>query len=68
MSDPINNPSHYNQSSLEVITAIESWGLNFCEGNVVKYLVRAKHKGDELQDLKKARWYLNRLISHLEGV
>ena len=40
--------------------------MNFNIGNVIKYITRAKHKGTELQDLKKALWYLQREISNLE--
>ena len=58
----VDHPSHYNQGKIEVIDAIEDWDLNFCEGNVVKYVARSRHKGEALQDLKKAQWYLNRLI------
>lgn len=66
MSDSINHPAHYNAGKIEVIDAIEDWGLGFHEGNVVKYVARAKHKGRELDDLKKARWYLDRAIQRLE--
>ena len=55
----INHPSHYNQGKFEVIDVIQDWGLNFTLGNVVKYIARAAHKGEEIQDLQKARWYLN---------
>ena len=58
----VNHPSHYNQGKIEVIDAIEEWDLNFCEGNVIKYVARSRHKGERVQDLKKALWYLNRLI------
>lgn len=61
-SDMINHPSHYNTGKIEVMDAIEDWGLDFCEGNVIKYVARAKHKGNELEDLNKAHWYLERLI------
>jgi hypothetical protein len=60
--EAINHPSHYNAGKIEVIDAIEDWNLGFHEGNVVKYVARAKHKANELEDLKKAAWYLNRLI------
>ena len=60
----VNHPSHYNQGKIEVIDAIEDWDLNFCEGNVVKYVARHRHKTEPLEDLKKAKWYLNRLISN----
>jgi len=62
----VNHPPHYNAGKIEVIDAIVDWGLDFIEGNVVKYVTRAKHKGDELGDLKKARWYLDYLIRRLE--
>lgn len=61
----INHPIHYNQG-IEAIDYIESHKLSFCLGNVVKYITRAKHKGTELQDLKKASWYLQREIERLE--
>ena len=51
---------------IEVIDAIESWELNFSRGNAVKYIARAGHKNDELEDLKKAAWYINREIERLE--
>lgn len=65
MSD-VNNPSHYNAGSIEVIEVIEDWKLGFHAGNVIKYIARAAHKGTMLTDLKKAQWYLNRLIQKLE--
>lgn len=61
----INHPSHYNQG-IEAIDYIESHKMNFNIGNVIKYVTRAKHKGTELQDLKKASWYLQREIDRLE--
>lgn len=64
--DLINHPSHYNFGGIEVIDAIEAWRLPFHEANVVKYIARAKHKGRELEDLKKAAWYLARRIRQLE--
>jgi hypothetical protein len=66
-ADPINHPPHYTHGGMEPIDAIESWQLGFCLGNVVKYVARAGHKGDRLEDLKKARWYLEREIKKLEG-
>ena len=65
-AEKVNHPPHYNAGKIEVIDAIVDWGLDFIEGNVVKYITRAKHKGDELDDLKKARWYLDYLIKQLE--
>lgn len=65
--DNVDHPAHYNVGKIEVIDAIEDWQLGFHEGNVVKYVARAKHKGKELEDLKKAAWYLNRRIAELEA-
>lgn len=56
------DPPHYRQGSIEPIDVIEDWGLGYHLGNVIKYIARAKHKGDELGDLKKASWYLGREI------
>ena len=64
--EKVNHPQHYNAGKIEVIDAICDWELDFIEGNVVKYITRAKHKGDELGDLKKARWYLDYLVKRLE--
>lgn len=63
---PVNHPKHYNTGSIEVITVIEDWRLGFHEGNAVKYIARAPHKGTQLQDLEKARWYLDRAIAQLK--
>ena len=63
--NPVNHPDHYNTGKIEVIDAIEDWGLDFIEGNVVKYITRAKHKGNTLGDLRKARWYLDYRIAEL---
>lgn len=60
--DPVNHPSHYTHGTIEVIDAIEDWKLGFHAGNVVKYVARHQHKGNPVEDLKKARWYLDRLI------
>lgn len=61
-NDPI-NPSHYQGDY--VMRIIEDFSLGFCLGNVVKYILRAPNKG-KLEDLKKARWYLDRAISGME--
>ena len=60
--EAVNHPPHYNQGTIEVIDAIEDWGLDFNAGNVVKYVARHQHKANPVEDLKKARWYLDRLI------
>lgn len=62
----VNNPPHYGgkENTYECIKVIESmgWAKDFCRGNAMKYLMRAEIKGDEDGDLKKAVWYLNKLI------
>lgn len=64
----INHPSHYGgDTPYEAIKVVEAWGLGFCLGNAIKYICRAEHKGSELDDLKKARWYIDRRIQQLEG-
>jgi len=55
------NPGHYKKGKIEVIDFVEDQKLDFCEGNVVKYLCRYKDKNG-LEDLKKAEFYLKRLI------
>lgn len=68
MSDAVNHPAHYGgeDNSYEVIKVIEAWELDFHLGNTVKYVARAGKKGDALEDLKKAAWYLARKIANLE--
>ena len=61
----IDHPSHYNMG-IEAIDYIESHNMNFNIGNVIKYVTRAKHKNNELEDLKKSLWYLQREINNLE--
>ena len=63
----INHPSHYNMGKYEAIDVIEDWNLNFNLGNAAKYISRAGHKDDIVQDLKKARWYIDREIQRLEN-
>ena len=65
--DAVNNPPHYAQlAPHEPIDVIERWGLGFCLGNVVKYIARAGRKGSALDDLRKARVYLDRDIARRE--
>lgn len=66
--DTVNHPNHYNMGGIEVIDFIESWNLCFSLGNAIKYIARAPYKNDELEDLKKARWYINREIERLEKI
>jgi len=67
MADPVNHPDHYTShpSGVEVIQITEH--MNFCLGNVVKYVLRADAKGKPLEDLKKAAWYLDREIKRREA-
>ena len=62
VEDTVNHPPYYNTGSIEVIDAIDDWGLDFSAGNVVKYIVRAAHKDNQQEDLEKAMWYIQRLL------
>lgn len=64
--EAVEHPAHYNVGNIEVIDAIEAWKLNFSRGSAVKYIARAGHKDDELEDLRKAAWYIDREIKRLE--
>lgn len=66
-ADPVNHPRHYNThpSGVECIQIVEHMG--FCLGNAIKYLWRADEKGAPIEDLKKARWYIDREIARREG-
>jgi len=66
LNDPINHPAHYTFGAVEVIDAIEAWQLGYHLGNAVKYIARAGRKGPAVEDLKKARWYLDREIARME--
>lgn len=66
--DAVNHPPHYGgDTTYEAIKVIEAWGLDFHLGNAVKYICRAGKKGDEIEDLKKAQFYLARRIANLEA-
>lgn len=68
LSDSVNSPSHYTDGKIEVIDYIEDKKLGFCLGNAIKYISRAgkKDKDKEVEDCKKAIWYLKRHIKNLE--
>ena len=68
-TDNINHPAHYTDGKIEVIDFIEDKKLPYHLGNVIKYISRAGKKSPdtELEDLKKAQWYLNRYIELKEG-
>jgi hypothetical protein len=68
--DMVNHPPHYNQGGIETIEAIKAalgYGFNaYLTGNILKYLWRYNHKGG-LQDVKKAQFYLNRLVQEMDA-
>jgi uncharacterized protein DUF3310 len=70
MAEKVNHPPHYGgaDNPYEAIKVIEAWKLGFNLGNCIKYISRAGKKGRHgpLEDLKKARWYLDREITNLE--
>ena len=63
--DNVNHPPHYTVGGIETIDFIEAKSLGYNLGNVIKYVTRADYKGNKLEDLKKALWYLNREVSKL---
>lgn len=67
-NDPVNRPAHYTDGKIEVIEYIEDKKLGFCLGNAVKYISRAGKKDPtkEVEDLKKAIWYIDRRIKEIE--
>ena len=71
MADLVNHPSHYGgaDNPYETIKVIRAWGLGFSLGNAVKYISRAGRKDPTklIEDLKKARWYLDEEIAQLES-
>lgn len=72
MTDQVNHPPHYGgaDNPYEAIKVIEAWGLDFPLGNCVKYISRAGKKESDktVQDLEKAKWYLERKIEQLKNV
>lgn len=68
-SDNVNHPAHYTQGKIETIDFIEDKGLNYHRGNAVKYITRAglKDPSKEIEDLRKAIWYLEREIQRIEN-
>ena len=65
-ADSVNQPAHYTTGGIETIDFIEAKKLGYNLGNVVKYIARADHKGNKLEDLRKAQWYLTREIANLK--
>ena len=66
VKEMINHPDHYQGNKFEVIDIIEDYNLGFCMGNAIKYLLRAGKKDDEIQDLNKALWYVQRRIREVD--
>lgn len=66
--EKVDHPSHYGgaDNPYEAIKVIEAWGLGFNLGNAIKYVARAGKKGERIEDLRKAAWYLNREIENSE--
>lgn len=60
--DLVNSPPHYTTGGIETIDFIEAKKLGYNLGNVIKYITRADHKGNRIEDLQKAKWYLEREI------
>lgn len=69
MNKNVEHPKHYGggENPYEAIKVIEAWELGFCLGNTVKYIARAGKKDDVIQDLEKAKWYLERKINQLKS-
>jgi len=72
MSDVVNHPPHYGEGKIECIEYLKDnmdvmMFMGYLEGNIKKYLHRYRYKNKPLEDLKKAQWYLNRLIEEMEG-
>lgn len=70
-TEAVNHPAHYGgDTTYETVKVLAAWGLGFLLGNTVKYISRAGKKGDPsklLEDLKKARWYLDKAIERIEA-
>lgn len=64
--DMVNHPNHYKGNRFEVIDIIEDFQLDFCLGNAIKYVLRCEKKENQIQDLNKAIWYINRKINQLK--
>jgi len=67
-ADMVNHPPHYTAGGIETIDFIEAKKLGYNLGNVIKYITRRDLKGDKLENLEKAQWYLNREINNLKKV
>jgi len=75
MTDPVNSPAHYTSGRTEVIDIIEDAisrapnpVLGNCQGQVLRYILRMWDKDDPMLNASKAKWYLNRLLDHLNAL
>lgn len=71
-ADPVEQPDHYNKGAIEAIEAIkasmpDSEFKGYLKGNALKYLWRYDYKGKPIEDLRKCRWYIERLIQEVNG-
>ena len=69
--DKVNRPKHYNinhlgEQAIETYDYIRSWKMDYPESNIIKYVTRHPYKGKSLEDLKKAKWYLEKLIQEVQ--
>jgi len=62
--ETVNHPPHYQADGMEAIDVIEAFNLDFSEGSAIKYILRARKKGNSIEDWNKAIWYLERLIAN----
>lgn len=62
MNDIVNKPPHYLIGGIDTYDFIRAKGLSYPAGQIIKYIVRHEHKGKSMEDLKKAEWYLKKLI------
>ena len=65
--DPVNHPAHYTTGTIEVLDFILDQRFGYLDGQVIKYMSRYRHKGNRLEDLRKAEFYLRRLIAEEQG-
>lgn len=70
MAEKVDHPAHYGgvDNPYEAIKVIDAWGVSFCLGSVLKYVCRAGKKHSRIEDLRKARWYLDHEIKRLEAL
>lgn len=67
MDDPVNHPAHYTRGRIETLDYIlDKFADDYLAGNICKYISRYRYKGNPLQDLRKARFYLEKLIELVE--